>query len=114
MSLQQGPHQNVLYQASGHTIQNLNSVRNHMHHVCRQYANQYVHVQTLDGQSFTGRIVGCDRGFFNLAIRRPGGHQGGHHGEQHRAFFGSPFNTSDEAILTLVLYELLVITLLYL
>ncbi|MNY83289.1 hypothetical protein D3C86_2259600 [compost metagenome] len=54
----------------------------------------------MDGQIVAGRLLGCDRGFFYLGVQQHGGQ---------RAFFGA----SDEAILTLVLYELLVITLLY-
>ncbi|MGN7763164.1 hypothetical protein [Paenibacillus sp. 22594] len=101
MGIQMGSHQKVLYQADNHYIQSLKTVRNHLHGICRQHANQFVRVQTLDGQVFTGRIVGCDRGLIYLKVQ--------HHGGQ-RAFFGS---SSDEMILTLVLYELLVITLLY-
>ncbi|WP_249899514.1 hypothetical protein [Paenibacillus sp. PK3_47] len=96
--------QRVLYQADNNLVQSLTTLRNRLHHVCRQHANQFVRIETLDGQVYTGRIVGCDRGLFYLAVSKPG---------VNRAFFGNPFNSSDEAILTLVLYELLVITLLY-
>ena len=91
--------QKVLYQADHNYIQSMKSVRHHLHNVCRQHVNQIVQVQTIDGQVFTGRIIGCDRGLFYLGVQ--------HHGAG-RAFFGS----SDEAILTLVLFELLVIVLL--
>lgn len=90
----------VLYQADQNYIQSMKSIRHHMHHVCRQHANQIVQVQTIDGQVVTGRILGCDRGLFYLGVQN-------HHGAG-RAFYGS----SDEAILTLVLFELLVIVLL--
>lgn len=92
--------QTVLYQADHSYIQNLNSIRHHLHRVCREHVNQIVRVQTIDGQVVTGRIIGCDRGLFYLGV--PNQHGAG------RAFFGP----SDEAILTLVLYELLVIVLL--
>lgn len=101
VGLQMGTQQRVLYQADGNYIQNMKSVRNHLHSICRQHMNQLVQVQTLDGQVVVGRIVGCDRGLMYLGVQPHGGQ---------RAFFGF---TSDEAILTLVLYELLVITLLY-
>ncbi len=101
MGIQMGSQQKVLYQADNNYVHNLTSVRKHLHSICRQHANQFVRVQTLDGQVVTGRILGCDRGLFYLGVKN--------YGEQ-RAFFGS---SSDEAILTLVLYELLVITLLY-
>lgn len=100
MGIQAGMQQRVLYQADNQYVQNLKSVRHHLHNVCRQHVNQLVQVQTMDGQIVTGRILGCDRGLFYLGVQQHGGQ---------RAFFGS----SDEAILTLVLYELLVITLLY-
>ncbi|WP_307590771.1 hypothetical protein [Paenibacillus wynnii] len=101
MGLQMGPQQRVLYHADNNYVQSLRTVRHHLHEICRQHANQWVRVETLDGQVVTGRIIGCDRGLIHLATRNYGGQ---------RAFFGSP---TDEAILTLVLYELLVITLLY-
>ncbi|WP_379127421.1 hypothetical protein [Paenibacillus sp. sgz500958] len=100
MGLQMGSPGRVLYQADHNYVQNLRNVRHQLHGICRQHANQWVRVETLDGQVVTGRILGCDRGLIHLATRHHGGH---------RAFFGSP---TDEAILTLVLYELLVITLL--
>ncbi|MNC35096.1 hypothetical protein D3C75_835660 [compost metagenome] len=100
MGIQAGMQQKVLYQADNNYVQNLKSVRHHLHSVCRQHVNQFVQVQTIDGQVITGRIVGCDRGIFYLGVQNHGGQ---------RAFYGG----SDEAILTLVLYELLVITLLY-
>ncbi|MBT2289201.1 hypothetical protein J7E73_08655 [Paenibacillus albidus] len=105
MSFQPGGYQQqVLYQAETNSIQNLKSIRNHLHKICSQHANQYVRIETLDGQVYMGRIVNCDRGLMYLAVRKQGGH---------RAFFGSPNYNDDELILTLVLYELLVITLLY-
>ena len=101
MGLQMGPQHRVLYQADNNYVQSLRTVRHHLHEICRQHANQWVRVETLDGQVVTGRIIGCDRGLIHIATRNY---------EGQRAFSGSP---TDEAILTLVLYELLVITLLY-
>lgn len=106
MSLQHGSYQhNVLYQADKHLVQNLHDARNRIHHICSQHANKVVKIETLDGQTFVGRIVNCNRGILYLAVRNP------QYGAP-RAFWGSPFNNNDELILTLVLYELLVITLL--
>ncbi|WP_223068949.1 hypothetical protein [Paenibacillus caui] len=99
-----GYQQKVLYQADSGSIQTLKSIRSHLHNVCRQHVNQFVRIETLDRQVFMGRIVGCDKGLLYLAVPYQRGH---------RAFFGSPFFSNDELILTLVLYELLVITLLY-
>lgn len=100
VGIQMGSQQRVLYQADGNFTHNLKSVRDHLHSICRQHVNQHVRVQTLDGHVHVGRILGCDRGLFYMGVQK--------HRED-RAFFGF---TSDEAILTLVLYELLVITLL--
>ncbi|WP_410769126.1 hypothetical protein [Fontibacillus sp. BL9] len=106
MSLQHGSYQqNVLYQADKHLVQNLKDARNHVHHICSLHKNKVVKIETLDGQTFVGRIINCNKGLLYLAVRNP------HHGTQ-RAFFGNPYYNDDELILTLVLYELLVITLL--
>ncbi|GIO41104.1 MULTISPECIES: hypothetical protein [Paenibacillus] len=103
MSYQQGMHQQkVLYRADESSIQKLRSMREHFHHICRHYTNQFVRIETMDGHVITGRIVNCDRGLLHLAVPNQG---------TPRAFF-NPYN-QDELILTLVLYELLVITLLY-
>ncbi len=100
MGIQVGMQPKVLYQADQNYIQTMKSVRHHLHSICRQHVSQFVRVQTIDGQVVTGRILGCDRGMLYLGVQSHGGQ---------RAFFGG----SDEAILTLVLFELLVITLLY-
>ncbi len=106
MSLQHGSYpQQVLYQADHHLVQNLKNARNHVHHICSLHKNKVVRIETLDGQTFVGRIVDCNKGLLYLAVRNP------YYGSQ-RAFFGNPYNNNDELILTLVLYELLVITLL--
>lgn len=104
MSIQQGGYQHrVIYQADRNMVHHLSSMRSHLHQVCGQYTNRIVRVETMDGQVVTGRLVSCDRGLMHLAVPH-------HHGQ--RAFFGSPSFGYDETILTLVLYELLVITLL--
>ncbi|MDT3426454.1 hypothetical protein J2Z22_001980 [Paenibacillus forsythiae] len=105
MSLQPaGYQQQVLFKANPASIESLKSLRNHLHHICRTHVNRYVRIETIDGQVFVGRIVHCERGLLTLAVPRPGGQ---------RSVFGSPYSAQDELILTLVLYELLVITLLY-
>lgn len=104
MGYQQGMHQQkVLYHADGDSIQMVRSMRDHFHHICNHYTNQWVRIETMDQQVFTGRIVKCDRGLLYMAVPNQGAP---------RAFF-NPFYNQDELILTLVLYELLVITLLY-
>jgi len=102
MGFQMGQQQRVIYQADNNVVENVRSVRHRLHNICRQYVNQVVRIETLDGQVIAGRIVSCDRGLLYLAVPN-------YHAQ--RAFFGGP-SPSDELILTLVLYELLVITLL--
>lgn len=104
MSYQMGLHQQkVLYHADSNSIQTLKSIRTQLHNLCREYANHFVRIETIDGQVFIGRIVNCERGLLYLSVPSHG---------TNRAFFNS-YHNNDELILTLVLYELLVITLLY-
>lgn len=105
MSYQMGlPQQKVLYHADNNSVQTLKSMRTHLHNICGQYANHFVKIETLDGQVIIGKIVRCDRGLLYVAVSPSYG--------ANRAFF-NPYQNDDELILTLVLYELLVITLLY-
>ncbi|MGN7359734.1 hypothetical protein ACTHPF_19155 [Paenibacillus sp. SAF-054] len=98
MSLQYpGYQQQTLYQADPQMSQSLKSVRDQFTHMCQKHVNQLVRIETLDGDVFEGMIVNCNKGI--LYIQMP---MAQHHGQ--RSFSG--------AILPLVLYELLVITLL--
>lgn len=92
-------HHQVLYQADPNIIQTLKSIRNRIHHICSTHVNRLVRIQTLDGHVYEGVIVRCDSGHVYLRVSHPG---------VHRAFYGP----SSETILTLVLFELLVIVLL--
>lgn len=92
-------HQQVLYQADPNVAQNLRSIRDRVHHICSTHINRLVRIQTLDGHVIEGVIVGCDSGHIHVRVSTQGGH---------RPFYGP----SDMAILTLVLFELLVIVLL--
>ncbi|WP_054954658.1 hypothetical protein [Paenibacillus dakarensis] len=103
MSIQQqgyGHQEQLLYQARPDHPQTLKSNRDHIHNLCNQHRNQHVRVETLDGETFEGMIMHCDRGILYLRLQATSGQ---------RAL--SPFSS---VILPLVLYELLVITLLYL
>jgi hypothetical protein len=95
------PQEHTLYQADSNMTRTLKSVRDHMHDICRRHVNQLVRVETLGGDVFEGIIVHCDKGI--LYLRLPG--------------YGGPRsftpNTYNDVILPLVLFELLVITLLY-
>jgi hypothetical protein len=96
------PQQKLLYQAEEQSVQSLKNMRNRLQHLCKHYVNHYVKIETMDGHVLVGRIVGCDKGFMYLAIPKHGGS---------RAFFNPFHSSSSEDIITLVLYELLVITL---
>ncbi|MGV2644024.1 hypothetical protein GNF86_21900, partial [Clostridium perfringens] len=101
MSIQYPGHQEqTLYQAEPNMRHNIKSVRDHIHHLCKQHANQLVRVETLAGDVFEGTSMHCEKGI--LALSMPG------YGNQ-RGFGHSYYNN---VILPLVLFELLVITLL--
>ncbi|MDO7905367.1 hypothetical protein Q5741_02940 [Paenibacillus sp. JX-17] len=105
MSIQHSENQYpILYQADPSAVTTLKSVRDRIHHICRTYVNRTVRIQTLDGYIYEGVIVQCDSGHVYLRIPSVSGQ---------RALFGpSSFYASQEQILTLVLFELLVIVLL--
>lgn len=92
----QGPGNQVLYHADHNLVHHLRAIREQLHSICRKHINQKVRVETMDGQVYEGTIVDCEGGILYLRIEEP------HNG--HRQF--TPL------ILTLVLYELLIITLL--
>jgi hypothetical protein len=100
----------VIYQADGRSAETLKSVRDHLQDLCRRHINHYVRVETMDGHAITGRIAGCDRGILYLAVPGSG---------MTRTAWGSPYPYPYpqpgyyDVILPLVLYELLVISLLY-
>lgn len=100
MSLQYPAAQHqVLYHADQNAAHTLRSIRNRIHHICSTHVNRLVRIQTLDGHVYEGVIVSCDHGHLYLRASHPG---------VDRPFFGP----SEAAILTLVLFELLVIVLL--
>lgn len=100
MSFQQpATHHQVLYHADPNAEHTLRSIRDRVHHICGSYVNRLVRVRTLDGHIYEGIIIRCDSGHLYLRVTNPG---------VHRPFYGP----SDAAILTLVLFELLVIVLL--
>ncbi|WP_274648665.1 hypothetical protein [Paenibacillus humicola] len=102
MSIQNpGIHEQTLYRADSNLAHNLKSARDRMHQICRQYTGRLVRVETMDGDVFEGIIVHCDKGILYLRQPGPGSPRG---------FAPMYYN---DVILPLVLYELLVITLLY-
>ena len=100
MSLQyQHGHNQLLYQSDPTVASTLNSIRDHVYNATCNHLNRRVRIQTLDGHTYEGMIVHVDNRHMYLRVSPPPGQ---------RLFFGP----SDAAILTLVLFELLVIVLL--
>ncbi|SDH94598.1 hypothetical protein SAMN05192534_11613 [Alteribacillus persepolensis] len=93
----QAPGTKQLYRADPNMVHQLTSLRNHLQNICRQHINQKVRVQTIDGHVYEGTIVNCEGGILYLRV------------EDSDRVYGP-----DPLILTLVLYELLIITLLIL
>lgn len=85
-----------IYRADAQWCDQVRATREKLSRLCGQCVNRPVRVQTIDGHTYEGTVIGSGNGYLHLAVRN------------HR-FFG-PYAAS--AILTLVLYELLVITLL--
>lgn len=98
-----GVNQRELYRANPTTVQNMRTLQNRLHQICCQHINQLVRIETIDGQVYVGRLIQCDRGYVVIGMPR-----------QADAYARYPYyNYNNELIQTLVLYELLVITLLY-
>lgn len=93
----------VIYQADSNTAQTLQKARNQVYQASRPYIQRPVRVQTLDGTTYEGMIVNLDQTHLYLSIPQPD--------MENRAFYPQPYYNN--VILPLVLYELLVITLLY-
>jgi hypothetical protein len=89
----------VLYQADPNAVTTLRSIRDRVYQISSTYIHRRVRVQTLDGNTYEGVIVHVDSKHVYIRVSHPSGQ---------RAFFGP----SEAAILTLVLFELLVIVLL--
>jgi translation initiation factor IF-1 len=85
-----------IYTANSQWCDQLLKTRQMLSGICNQCMNRTVRVQTLDGHTYEGVVVGSDNSYLHIMT-----------GDVR--FFG-PY--ASNAILTLVLYELLVITLL--
>jgi hypothetical protein len=100
----------ILYQAAPGWSDQTRKIRHHLSIICGQCQHRKVRVQTVDGTSYEGIVLGTDGCHLHLLVgpetRNPYAY--GYDGQSAR-FFG-PFGAS--SILTLVLYELLVIALL--
>lgn len=96
-----------LYQAEQDLVQSVNNARERLYEVARKNVNQPVRVQTMAGHVHDGVIVNVDDCHLYLSVAVH---------DQARGFFNPLFQqayTYNNVILPLVLYELLVITLLY-
>ncbi|MFC4599753.1 hypothetical protein [Cohnella hongkongensis] len=86
----------LLYKADNEWCEQLRRTRRKLAGVCGQCMNRKVRVETIDGHTYEGVVVGSDNTYLHLMT-----------GDAR--FFG-PY--ASNAIITLVLFELLVITLL--
>lgn len=89
-----------IYEADQAWVGNVKQTRQKLSDVCGRHHNKNVRVQTIDGHVYEGTVIGLDGCHLHLAVSP---------NAMDARFFG-PFAAS--SILTLVLYELLVITLL--
>ncbi|MBB6733002.1 acetyl-CoA acetyltransferase [Cohnella zeiphila] len=90
----------VLYKAESGWVDQVKQARSQLNSLCSKHMNRAVRVQTIDGHTYEGVLVGSDGGHIHLMVRPT---------PSDFRFFGP---SASNAILTLVLYELLVITLL--
>jgi len=101
----------LVYEADPSHVDTVKTLKEKLHGVCRkQVMNQVVRVQMMDGQSFEGVVlhIDDDHVYLNLAQDE----------ETTRGLFPPygpypPYNPAANAVLPLVLYNLLAITLLY-
>lgn len=97
-------HVKPVYQADPSHVPTLLEIKRKAREIVLQFLNRHVRIQLLDGRSFEGMIVNVDEHY--VYIQLPLDHS------QTRAFY-PPYNPYySNAILPLVLYELLVISLL--
>lgn len=89
-----------LYEADSAWVGNAKQLRQRLSDICGRHHNRSVRVETIDGHIYEGTVAGIDGCHLHLAVSPS---------TMDARFFG-PFAAG--SILTLVLYELLVITLL--
>jgi len=95
----------VIYRADSSAAESLRSMKKKLCDLCDTYAGRMVRVQTMDGGVYDGIIRHREGCVMYLEMSAPG----------YRAFWNPflPYNPYYNAILPLVLYELLVISLLF-
>lgn len=89
-------HSAQIYAADTQWTEQVRKTRQQLTGICSQCLNRPVRVQTLDGHTYEGVVIGSNHSYLHLMTRDV-------------RFFGP---SASAAITTLVLYELLVITLL--
>lgn len=97
-----------IYQADPQTVQTLQQCKQTLHHLCRQHMHKRVQAQTLQGQIHTGTLVGFDDHYLYLDVSASSSPDA-----RYPLFPPTPFNPYSAAILPLVLFNLLTISLLY-
>ncbi|MNO99599.1 hypothetical protein D3C76_913730 [compost metagenome] len=115
-----GNQNQVIYQAGPNVAQTIRDSRHQLHKIGRDYKNRHVRIQTIDGMIYEGMISHAEGPFLFIIVASPQGGHGGY-GQHHQTYGGYPqprgllYNQYyyNNVILPLVLYELLVITLLY-
>jgi hypothetical protein len=93
-----------VYQAENEIAGMMKQHHNKALDCCSKHLGRYVRVQTIHGQQFEGTIVNVDAHYVYLSVSQD-------QGAGHRSPFWNPYAYKN-AILPLVLYELLVIALL--
>ena len=97
------PH--MIYQADPSWMPMLKQKRDHLWGALQPHIGHTIRVTTLDGHTFEGVLVHVDGHHVHLQVHSHGYHHGGHH---RPIYTPAQYNQ----IITLVLYELLVILLL--
>lgn len=105
----------VIYQADPAVVQHLHGVRESLHHSCKPYLNHKVKVQTIDGMMHEGIIAGMDSKHMYLMITVNSEPARGFYNPYYHPYPGTgypyPAPIYNNAILPLVLFELLAISL---
>lgn len=86
----------VVYQADHQAVSALKKQRDQICAICQQHPNRYVQVTTIDGEVYEGHISHTDQHHLYLMTNT-----------------ANPYNSRYAPVLPLVLYNLLVISLLY-
>lgn len=116
----QQPYSNptVIYEADHGHVDTVKTLREKLHGICKsKLMHKYVNVRTMDGHEYEGVIVFIDGGQLYLSLAEESGRdfRSLYPGYPYPGGYPHPYPpySPGSAILPLVLYDLLVITLLY-